>query len=797
MPTYVQLHKTELEQKEQAVRADGSDGGKDAKCTDAIAYGEDTLAHYAAMDETFKTEGGDVSVVQTIIKNLAKEQIDLKKRALAGSYSKSAEKTISDNKGIAVDLIDSIVKDGKIEQPYTYYYNGSHRVETVSSIVKAFEDSYKKDETLQYKGKKSKTPKEKKSSVTSGKTNKSFEITITSYDAYGNVINDFDSDARLEIREGTVPSVTRNINVLLGRGDLANFIADGIGDKKQIAEKIANKHIHNYFTLTVYEGKDSGNEIVREEFTANYKVEIKFLKDDKIAAYKDKLNVINYYHTKITGFTAAENEGDDLIMFFTGDFTQFAVLSDINWTDIAKMALIGVAIAIAAILLIVLLVVLIKNRKFTIVFHANGGRGNRYVRVKHNEKFSYPKNPVRNGYVFMGWYTTRKCETRFASTQLLERHRMVVYAKWITEEEYAELTAGGQVPEEEKDPKLDKLEAEKLAYEAKKAEEERKAEEIRLLTVQQIEESKQNEEARQKAEQEAEEAKAQLQSALADKEKAEKEAEELRKAAEANKAQTEIAGAAVVAAADEEEEEEPTDLAELFDKLKAEIYSYEKCDDLPYALEDELPACAMKIADGKILLELNLDLADMKQKGYNVSEGEKLPTLYAFDSEEGYDEAEELVEETMYSNSLKKTKKAVITEATEKTREEGFEYGISSERKATTAEEFFKLLRVYAKSFVMAEEGEFEEKPLIKMLTARGKVFLYLNYESAGLNACDEEVKAQGFKSFAVVRDAEECKAVMKDIAAMMKGYGLVRYPVDMKIADESDDKVFTYTLKK
>ena len=239
------------------------------------------------------------------------------------------------------------------------------------------------------------------------------------------------------------------------------------------------------------------------------------------------------------------------------------------------------------------------------------------------------------------------------------------------------------------------------------------------------------------------------------------------------------------------------DVEHVFDVLKAEVYSFTDADDLGYGLEASVPACAMKVVDGTIELEVNLDLDDCAKKGYKVVAGDKLPVKFILASDDDIDEAEELIGETMFVNGLKKTQKAVITAATAETREKGFEYGVSKDRIADTPEEFYKLLRVYAQSFVLADDDAVEDKALIKMFLTRGRVFMYINHSAEGLNACDDVMVAQGYKSMMTIKDANECRVAVKHIAAMMKENGLIRFPSEIKIAGDDCVKGFTYTLKK
>ncbi len=776
IPTYVEVKNAEYTERENTVRNMSSDSEsrltlKDEAYVELLKDFEETYSRFYSLDESLQSEKDKQTLqsMTSLYRKVAKDDVSIKADIRDARYGKSAESVISENKSLAGKIIDSINSSGQIADSYSYRKNGYNTVKVASDVVKAFYDSYEVSGALSYNGTTSKAAAEKKSRVTY--SDDKYEITVESYSKSGSVITDFDSTARLTVREGAAPSIKRNINVILSRDDLEKFISSNLGYKDAIINEVKGKHLHAYFKIDVYE-----NDVIREDFDAIYEVTVKFKTDEKVAEFSGGLNVINYYHTEITGFVASEKitmDGNNVMVFKTENFSEFAILSGVEWMDLAKWILIGVIGVIALSILATIIIALVRNRKFTIVFDANGGRANRYVKVKRGEKFSYPKNPVRSGYVFMGWFTTKKCETRFASTELLDRKKVTVYAKWITQAEYDRLSAENTTAKNKS--ALDKAETEKLEYELKKAEEARKTEEIRQQTVQQIEESKKNEEAREQAEREAEEAKAQLAEAIAEK-------EELERKMQGDGAPTESG---------------ELNLVDLFDKLKAEIYSYEKANDLPYGLEENVAACAMRIDGDTIVLEVNIDFEEAVNKGYIISKGDKLSVKKIIASEEDYAEAEELIEETMYENGFKKTRKAVVTESTAETREQGFEYGFTYERKAETAEEFLKLIRVHAKSFVMAEEGEFEEKALMKTFVGHGRVYIYLNYEGEGMDACDDAMKAEGYKSFVVVRNAEECAVAIGYITKMMRANGLVRFPVDSNIAEEGSDKGFTYTLKR
>ena len=713
-----------------------SDSVKKTRAESVLAECENALTYYSGMTEKTADDTGAASNVLTTYKNACNNALRVVKSMKSSDYGATASETINNNLKLAESLIKVLDTRGLLPDDYKY-----GAVRTGSDVVKAFEESYTVRRAVRNMstGESSTVPDKKLSRLT--KSYDGMYVTITSVDANGEEVCDFDRDATLDVFEGTSPTILRNINVLLGRDNLIDSISRTVRNREKISEQLKNKHLHYYFTLTVKEGG-----VVRENFDGRYKIEIRFADGSDVLNYKNGINVINYYHTQITGAVAEDeiNMEGNQIMFYTDNPTQFAVVSGTSWTDYALIAVIGVVAVIAIILLTTLIVYLVKNRKFKVRFDANGGEPTKIVRVKHKEKFAYPKNPTRNGYVFMGWFTTPDFETRFASTELLTRKKVRVYAKWITEEEYKALIA------------------------------ETEEEIVPTVMIADVEEPAGD--------------------------KAEPVAEETLAETNENEETSDGAGETVAteaAEAVETEEEQEFDVVDAFDNLKSEMFSYKQASDLPYGLETEHPVCFMKVDQDRIVLELDLSVDELKAKGYdNVSEGETLQAKVEIAVEDDCAVAKELIEEVMLENGMRKTDQAVLTAATEGTREEGFKHGVTAERLAETAEELFKVLRAYAKSFVLADKVEGEDKPLLKMFTLHGKVYLYLNYFADGMMECDGELKEKGFRSFVVVRNVEECKEAENVIRAMMKENGLVRYPTEVTIAEDGSDKGFTYTLK-
>lgn len=89
-----------------------------------------------------------------------------------------------------------------------------------------------------------------------------------------------------------------------------------------------------------------------------------------------------------------------------------------------------------------------KNNIYTITFNANGGTVSQSSKtVQQGEKYGTLPTPVRDGYTFNGWYTSKSGGTRIGSDTIMTDSNITVYAQWsqisitITEQ-YADTCKG-------------------------------------------------------------------------------------------------------------------------------------------------------------------------------------------------------------------------------------------------------------------------------------------------------------------------------------------------------------------
>ena len=93
-----------------------------------------------------------------------------------------------------------------------------------------------------------------------------------------------------------------------------------------------------------------------------------------------------------------------------------------------KTANIVVAVFIA--LLVAATVFIVSHNGFTVKFDTNGGSHIESVRAMYSETLNIEENPVKEGYIFTGWYTDRDCTNSFDVENDAVTGSMTLYAGW-------------------------------------------------------------------------------------------------------------------------------------------------------------------------------------------------------------------------------------------------------------------------------------------------------------------------------------------------------------------------------
>lgn len=82
------------------------------------------------------------------------------------------------------------------------------------------------------------------------------------------------------------------------------------------------------------------------------------------------------------------------------------------------------------VLLLAATVFIVSHSGFTVSFDTNGGSHIESVKVMHSETLELKEDPVKEGYVFTGWYTDRDCTESFNIKTDTVTASMTLYAGW-------------------------------------------------------------------------------------------------------------------------------------------------------------------------------------------------------------------------------------------------------------------------------------------------------------------------------------------------------------------------------
>ncbi|MDD2493408.1 MAG: InlB B-repeat-containing protein [Bacilli bacterium] len=90
------------------------------------------------------------------------------------------------------------------------------------------------------------------------------------------------------------------------------------------------------------------------------------------------------------------------------------------------------------------IVLLEKYPDITITFETNGGSEIQDQVITKNSKVSRPSNPIKEGYVFGGWFTDVEMKNEFSFTTTVTES-LTLYAKWGSRENVVTFNGGSQV----------------------------------------------------------------------------------------------------------------------------------------------------------------------------------------------------------------------------------------------------------------------------------------------------------------------------------------------------------------
>ena len=93
-----------------------------------------------------------------------------------------------------------------------------------------------------------------------------------------------------------------------------------------------------------------------------------------------------------------------------------------------KLIVIGIVVLIACV------VFAISHAGFTVTFDTNGGSQIENQKVMHGQLVSVENDPVKEGYVFTGWYIDKDCTRKFYIGKDTISESITLYSGWVEAE---------------------------------------------------------------------------------------------------------------------------------------------------------------------------------------------------------------------------------------------------------------------------------------------------------------------------------------------------------------------------
>jgi len=445
-------------------------------------------------------------------------------------------------------------------------------------------------------------------------------------------------------------------------------------------------------------------------------------------------------------------------LFLAGKYEEFGLQK-----YVPTQAGVIIACMIAVFLVVLLLVVIFKKKKRTIKFYV-GEKKFVPVFAKKGSVIKYPEISLPEGYTFAGWYKDVEYVEAFEDIKFNGKKNLSLYAKFVTNELPAQEEYIEEIQEE-----APILPVEENATFAETVE---NKDEV-LVDVPTQEEAQEEAPA---AEEVVEEAPA---------------VEEVPLEEQPKKAETEVIL--------EEKISKPKTIytiGEIYDELRYQILGYERVKSLSkFGVERKQYIAEMFERDEKIYLFLAIDPDLMRMRGYSVTraiepEFAAVPCEMVVASGNDLQAAFELIDETMKFNFLVRSSfnaydKVVSDEAT---RKNGFAFFIKNETIATTAADYYKLLRASTLAYAVADshkdDGKFVNKIILKLFKNDEEIYLYLalDAEAEGLDFVGYDRSFADTPAMFQVKCAEDIAKANVLIDKLMYQNDMIRSPEKVEV---------------
>lgn len=215
------------------------------------------------------------------------------------------------------------------------------------------------------------------------------------------------------------------------------------------------------------------------------------------------------------------------------------------------------------------------------------------------------------------------------------------------------------------------------------------------------------------------------------------------------------------------------------------------------------------ISNDKVNVYLKGDVEKYQQIGYevslaNVDEVKETPMKIIVKDEEQLYRALELIDLVMAENgfSAKDGEVCDFDDITDDERENGYVFAIENDVEATTLKDFFEVMRMEAKSYVlMGDSGtprDMNGKYIVKAKLSEDKIDLYLPYNNGEAEDVSADALYKDVSAHYVVTDKETLIASLKVIQESMISIGMKKYPRNASLMKQSGESTnaFGYRIR-
>lgn len=136
------------------------------------------------------------------------------------------------------------------------------------------------------------------------------------------------------------------------------------------------------------------------------------------------------YGKDMTKLYGSIQKGESILMFTTTKLGMFCIAGS-ETENLLLNPVMWVAALAVLIILIIALKITLKHVRYSVKFVTNGGTPVQKVKAAKGEFFVMPSAPVKDGFVFGGWFSDKECTSRFIETHMRRRKGYKVYAKWV------------------------------------------------------------------------------------------------------------------------------------------------------------------------------------------------------------------------------------------------------------------------------------------------------------------------------------------------------------------------------